>query len=147
MGKLLGFITGPFTGLVGEVGKLIDGVSTTTEEKLSAQAKLKEIENAFILQMTVLDTQFAQEQAKVIMAEVNSESWMTRNWRPSLMYVFIYIIFHTFVLVPVFSIKGVAIPPEMWELLKLGMGGYIFGRSGEYVAQQAKEAFVATKKK
>jgi hypothetical protein len=79
----LNIITGPITGLVKAVGGLIDGVTTTTEEKLTLQAKLNEIQNAFVLQLAALDTQFAAEQAKVVMAEANSGSYLARNWRPT----------------------------------------------------------------
>jgi len=144
-GGILGFLTGPFTGLVREVGGLIDGLTTTTEEKLSAQAKLQELSHVYQLKMAELDTQFAVEQAKVVIAEAQSESWITRNWRPILMLVFTYIILHNYVLAPMFSFGAVEIPPNMWELLKLGMGGYIFGRSGEYVAEQVSAAIKSKK--
>lgn len=49
------------------------------------------------------------------------------------MLVFTYIILHTYVLAPMFSIPAVVIPPDMWELLKIGMGGYVFGRTVEKI--------------
>lgn len=136
MGGLLKILTGPISGLVKEIGGVIDSLSTTAEEKLTAQAKLFEIQAAFTTKLTELDTQFAAEQAKVIVAEAQSESWMTRNWRPILMLTFTYIIAHNFVLAPLFSLPSLAIPEQMWELLKLGIGGYIGGRSAEYIAEQ-----------
>ena len=139
MGGVLGFLTGPLTGLVKEAGKLIDGLSTTTEEKLTAQAKLQEIANAFTIKMAELDSQFAAEQAKVVMAEANSGSWLARNWRPILMLTFTYIIAHNFVLAPMFGFPKVEIPTDMWDLLKIGMGGYIFGRSAEKTVPQIIE--------
>jgi hypothetical protein len=36
--------------------------------------------------------------------------------------------------VPLFSLKPVVLAPEMWELLKLGVGGYVIGRSVEKTA-------------
>ena len=135
----LNLITGPITGLVKAVGGLIDGVSTTTEEKLSMQAKLNEIQNAFVLQLAVLDTQFATEQAKVVVAEVQSASWLARNWRPILMLTFTYIIAHNYVIAPLFHVTSVPIPVDMWDLLKIGMGGYIVGRSAEKIAPSVAE--------
>jgi hypothetical protein len=145
MGGLLKILGSPLTELVKGVGGVIDSVTTTKEEKLSAQAKLLELQSAFTVRLTELDTQFAAEQAKVIIAEATSESWLTRNWRPLLMLTFTYIIAHNHVIAPLFGVESVLIVPDMWALLKLGMGGYIGGRSAEYVAQQAKEAFVAAK--
>lgn len=62
-----------------------------------------------------------------------SESWMTANWRPVTMLTFAFVVLHNFVLAPVFSLPSVMIPPDMWELLRIGVGGYIMGRSGEKV--------------
>ena len=31
------------------------------------------------------------------------------------------------------------IPPDMWALLKIGLGGYVVGRSGEKIAQVWKK--------
>jgi hypothetical protein len=47
------------------------------------------------------------------------------------MLVFTYIVAHNYVLSPVFGINYVVIPAEMWSLLKIGVGGYIVGRSAE----------------
>jgi hypothetical protein len=74
--------------------------------------------------------------AGVIAAEAGGESWLQRNWRPLLMCVFGLIVFNNYVLAPYlealvsFSVT-LAIPPAMWDLLKLGIGGYIVGRSAE----------------
>lgn len=146
MGGLLKLLGSPFTEAVKAIGGLIDGVTTTTEEKLSAQAKLNEIANAFMLQMAAVDQQFAVEQAKVIMAETNSGSYLARNWRPILMLVFTYIIAHNFIIAPMFSLPSLPIPDQMWELLKIGMGGYIFGRSAEKIGSNVVDVLAAKKK-
>jgi hypothetical protein len=36
---------------------------------------------------------------------------------------------------------ALAIPPDMWDLLKLGVGGYVMGRSAEKVAPGIISAF------
>lgn len=136
MGGLLNILTGPISGLVKQVGGIIDSVTTTTEEKLTAQAKLLELQNAFTIQLAQLDQQFAAEQSKVVVAEVQSQSWLARNWRPILMLTFTYIIAHNYVIAPLFHIPSVPIPVDMWDLLKIGMGGYIVGRSAEKIVPQ-----------
>jgi hypothetical protein len=146
MGGLLKILTGPIGDLVKSVGGIIDNVSTTTEEKMAAQAKLNEIANAFTLQLAGLDTQFAVEQAKVVMSEATSESWLARNWRPILMLTFTYIIAHNFVIAPIFGLGSLTVPEQMWELLKIGMGGYIFGRSAEKIVPQVTTAIISAKK-
>jgi hypothetical protein len=147
MSGILGFLTGPITGLVKEIGGVIDNLTTTDGEKADAKLKLLAVQNEFQVQMEQAAATFATQQAEVIKAEVNSESYLARNWRPILMLTFTYIIAHNFVIAPVFSITPVAIPDNMWELLKIGMGGYIFGRSAEKIIPTVTEAVVAAKKK
>lgn len=76
----------------------------------------------------------------IIIAEATGHSWLQRNWRPITMLVFVYIIAHNFIIAPLFSLKYLPIPPDMWELLKLGIGGYILGRSGEKIIPTIAEA-------
>lgn len=147
MGGILGFLGGPIGSLVKEVGGVIDSLSTSKEEKLDAQRKLVELQRAFQTKVMEVDVQFAAQQAEVIRAEVQGESYLARNWRPILMLTFTYIIAHNFVIAPIFSLGSLAVPDQMWELLKIGMGGYIFGRSAEKIIPGVTEAIVEAKKK
>jgi len=85
------------------------------------------------LQEMVLTGQMREieEAAEVIRAEANGDSWLQRNWRPLLMCLFGVIIANNYVVVPIFGSPAADIPPDMWELLKLGVGGYVIGRSVE----------------
>lgn len=139
MGGLLGFLTGPITGLVKEVGGVIDSLTTTDNEKADAKLKLLAVQQTFQVEMEKAAGAFATQQAEVIKAEVSSESYLARNWRPILMLTFTYIIAHNFVIAPMFSLKFLAVPEPMWELLKIGMGGYIFGRTAEKIVPQVTE--------
>ena len=72
----------------------------------------------------------------IILAEAQGESWLQRNWRPLLMLVCIAIIANNYVLYPYMRAIfgwGVALdlPEALWELLKIGVGGYVVGRSVE----------------
>lgn len=71
--------------------------------------------------------------AGVIQAEVASKSWLAVNWRPITMLVFVCLI--------VARMLGYTAPNitpaeymELWGLMKLGLGGYIGGRTVEKVA-------------
>ncbi len=75
-------------------------------------------------------------QASIIVAEAQGASWLQRNWRPGLMTLFGVIIFNNYILNPwisaMFDVEVMMeIPEQMWGLLKLGIGGYIIGRSAE----------------
>lgn len=133
-GLLTKIFGGPASDLVKSVGGVIDNLTTSDKEKLDARIALSAIEEKFNQDLLTADAATVKEQADVIKAEVESSSWMARNWRPILMLVLTYILAHTYVLVPLFSLKPVILPDHMWELLKLGMGGYIIGRSVEKTA-------------
>lgn len=135
MGILAKIFGGSAATVIDSVGNVVDKLTTSDKEKLDARKELAEIERKFNADLIAADVEFAKAQAEVITAEAKSESWLARNWRPILMLTFTYIIAHTFIFVPVFGIKGVEIPPEMWQLLKIGVGGYIGGRSIEKTAQ------------
>lgn len=85
-------------------------------------------------------------QAGVITAEAASLNKLTSSWRPCLMYVFMLIIINNYILAPYFQAMfhvgiSLTIPPDMWELLKLGVGGYVVGRSAEKAAPAIVSAF------
>lgn len=148
MGGVLGkLLSSPLSGLIKSVGGIIDNLNTSSGEKLAAQKQLVELEYDFQKQMASLDVEFAKAQAGVVQEEVKSHSWMARNWRPILMLTFTYIIAHNFIIAPMFNTERVPIPPDMWDLLRIGMGGYIAGRSLEKIAAPVAQAIVSANKK
>lgn len=77
-----------------------------------------------------------QTSAGIITAEANSEHWLAANWRPVTMLTFVFIIANNYILYPYLSLffdkaPILQIPPDMWDLLKIGLGGYVVGRSVE----------------
>lgn len=55
------------------------------------------------------------------------------------MLTFTWIVAHNFIFSPLLSLPRLDIPPDMWELLKLGMGGYIIDRSAEKAVEAWKK--------
>jgi len=77
-----------------------------------------------------------QGQIDIIQEEAKSEHWLTANWRPLTMLTFVVIIANNYILYPYLSLfwpeaPQLSIPPDMWGLLKIGLGGYVVGRSAE----------------
>lgn len=88
-------------------------------------------------------TALVTAQAGDIQAEARSDSWLAANWRPILMLSFTAIIVMNYLVLPVAQWFGVTelpliLPPDMWALLKIGVGGYIVGRSGEKITRSLK---------
>lgn len=123
--QVLGTVAGP-------VFEVIDQAVTDKDQA----ARLK---NA--VQQRLIDQQDTRLNArmKVILAEATGESWLQRNWRPLLMTVIVAIIANNYLLAPylgaMFNVGlQLELPEQMWDLMTLGVGGYIAGRSGEKIA-------------
>ena len=88
--------------------------------ELHQQGELKELESAM----------------NIIVAEAKSEHWIVASWRPLTMLTFTGIVANNYILYPYLSLfwsaaPALVLPPEMWGLLKIGLGGYVVGRSVE----------------
>jgi hypothetical protein len=128
------------TNIVGTVAKpVFDIIDKAVTDKDQA-ARLKAD-----LQRRLIDQQDAglKAQMQIILAEATGESWAQRNWRPVLMLVIVAIIANNYLLAPYLgAMFGVGLqlelPEHMWNLMTLGVGGYIAGRSGEKIAGTLK---------
>jgi Holin of 3TMs, for gene-transfer release len=82
----------------------------------------------------------------VVLAEIKSEDWLTRNWRPLVMLTLMGFIVFVGLVIPfldfvfgspvTFNPRWAALPPQFWDFLSIGVGGYIGGRTLEKVAGQ-----------
>lgn len=131
-------------GAIPIVGKFFDGLFGVIDQVVEDKDKANELKASLEQVMQNSDlTKFVEQikaQTSIILAEANSQSWLARNWRPGLMALFGLIIFNNYVLNPwlaaMFSVNiMMEIPPDMWALLKIGLGGYVVGRSTEKVAE------------
>lgn len=127
-------------GVLKPLGKLVDDLHTSSEEKLELKAKLAAIEAELAAKALEHERTLAQEQGATIRAEATGHSWMQRNWRPLVMLMFAYIIFNNYVLSPYFGIPSLDPPPDLWSLIKIGLGGYVVGRSAEKIVPGVVEA-------
>jgi len=107
--------------LTDSIGGVIDNVFTNDQEKLKAKAQLTEI-------VTSKLSELASYQKEVLLAEMKG-NWLQRSWRPIIMLVFGGIC----VIAVFYDVKLNTIPDEFWSLLKIGIGGYVGGRSLEKI--------------
>ena len=82
------------------------------------------------------DAEALQEQAGIVTAEAKGENWLQRNWRPMTMLVFVFIVANNYIIAPYAqALSGASVslptPPDLWALIKIGLGGYVVGRSAE----------------
>lgn len=108
------------------------------DKDLAQQLKAELTQAAMEFDKTELEAQ-----AKIVLGEIQGESWLQRNWRPLLMLTIIGIVANNYVLVPylaLFTTKVVVLdlPGGLWALLNVGVGGYVIGRSGEKIVNTLK---------
>lgn len=111
------------------IAETIDSLSTSDAEKLAAKEKLTNTVMSHLV--TAI-----QAQASVINTE-SQGNWLQRSWRPLLMLSFGFIIIYHYFLSQVFGFPTIDLPLEFWELMNIGVGGYVVGRSVEKVATTA----------
>lgn len=129
----------------GVVGKAVDDLHTSGEEKLAMKAKILEIQTQVFQQAVDLEKAQIEAQARVLTAEAQAESWVTRSWRPLTMLTFVAII----VLVAAGFMDTDAlnrIPERMWSMLQIGIGGYIASRGLEKIVPPVTAALVQVRK-
>ena len=110
-------------GVVSAVGGVIDRLTLPAREK-------KELEAEIMKLMYEYEREIAEVQANVIQAEATG-NWLQRSWRPLVMLTFATIILTgTFVSLPILADTS-----RFWDLLEIGLGGYVIGRGGEKILQ------------
>lgn len=116
------------------LGKVIDRAVPDRDQAEKLRAEL----------MMQLVTQSGQElaaAADIIKSEAQGASWLQRNWRPILMLTIVAIVANNYLVAPYINAlfgAGAApvldLPDRLWDLMTLGVGGYVAGRSAEKVA-------------
>ena len=128
---ILSFIGGIFKPAT----DLIDNLHTSAEEKLGLKNKLAEIENEFASKVLSYETKLMDVRASIIKAEAAGHSWLQRNWRPITMITFLVL-----VVLDCFGVLKFRLSNEAWTLLKIGLGGYVVGRSAEKIVPAVVKA-------
>lgn len=117
------------------IGRVVSQATEIIDKLVPDKDLAVKLKHDFEMEFLNRDFSFVQKeieaQARIVTAEAEGKSWLQRNWRPLLMLTFTYVIAHNFIIAPLFTLPRLDVPPDMWELLKLGMGGYIIGRTVE----------------
>ncbi len=115
----------PLTAVLDVGGKLLDKFFP------DADADMKNKMNQFLTVFTA--------QAQIVQAEAASNNWLASSWRPITMLVFVALI--------VARWFGWAAPNlseaeylKLWDIVQLGLGGYVIGRSVEKVIPSIADA-------
>ena len=105
----------------------LDKLFTSKEEKIKAESIIKQI-------LIEKQLELQKMQTEIILAEAKG-NWLQRSWRPILMLSFGFIVIYVKFLAPIFGFTIPILEIEFWELLKIGIGGYVVGRSAEKISK------------
>ena len=132
--NILEFIAGIFKPFA----DLVDNVHTSAEEKLQLKNEFTKITNEVNIKLIELEGKLIEAQSKVLTAEVQGASWLQQNWRPMTMVTFVLLIVATWL---GFSAPGLteAMNLKLLDIVEIGLGGYVIGRSVEKVAVSMKD--------
>ncbi len=140
----LALISGAVSSLMsGPINKIIESYVSDLELRRKLQAELE------TNMITHLGKSLELQQA-IVLAEVKSEHWLTRSWRPILMMTLMFFLILVGFIIPLadlaaghaipFNPRWNALPEGFWNFLSVGVGGYIGGRSVEKIADAAVTA-------
>ena len=123
-------ITELIAGIFKPATELIDNLHTSKEEKLEQKRLLLEVQGRAMDRVHEYNTEVLMGQAKIVNSEASSEHWLTANWRPLVMLTFTGLVVARFL---GFEAEGMTEKEyqSLWNLITLGVGGYIGGRSVE----------------
>jgi len=153
-GKAPGLVGGFLSKILGagvketvdSIGNAIDKIDKS-DEKLELQLKYKEllmkIEGACI----DYESKLLESKSTIVQNETKGESWLQRNWRPMLMCICMFIVFNNYVLVPYFGIPVTVLDEHIWNMMNLGIGGYVAGRSLEKITENLGPVLANVKKR
>lgn len=120
------------------IGGLISALGNIFSKFFSAKEKQGEIIGKGLDALGTLASSNAEREraaALVVVAEAQSESWVARNWRPVTMAIFVGLIVCRF-----FGLVPQNMSPmeyeRLWDLVEIGLGGYVVSRSVEKIVSQ-----------
>lgn len=126
-------------------GKVLDRVVPDPAARAAANLELLKLAQNGELATLAADTEITKAAADIVKTEAGSSNVLTSSWRPILMLVFGALIVARWLgwSAPNLSQDEVL---KLWDIVQLGLGGYVIGRSVEQTAKTVVPAIVAARK-
>jgi hypothetical protein len=126
-------------GLAGLAKAILPTLFGTIDKAVKDKDLAEKLKHDTRLALLSLSGEELKAARDVIVAEAGGNA-LQRNWRPITMLTFVFIIANNYILVPYAVAFGapvpmLIIPPGMWSLLTVGIGGYIASRGIEKVQE------------
>lgn len=122
-------------GIIDSIGVAIEKTGEVFDKNFTSKEEILD-------KLTQAQEHLINVKQAIILAEATG-SKLQRNWRPALMILFGVIIAHSVMIAPIldhfWGIPRPELTPDFWDVLKLSIGGYVIGRTGEKVLPTVSE--------
>lgn len=135
LGKVVEKVSSVFKGAKAALDLLPDRAET-----VAAKVELAKAENQLTIALAELELERDKSVNALRAAEVQSESWLTRNYRPCCVVALVGIIVVDFGIFPMFGRTPHELPDNLWLLTGGLTGVQIIGRSAEKIAKTRARA-------
>jgi len=121
------------------VASLVSEAIEDTDKANELRAQMYRIEAELSAKALEYERELMQAQASIINSEAKGESWLQRNWRPLMMMWFAAMLgMYWFGMTPENMSQETL--NNLFDLIQIGIGGYIVGRSAEKIAPTVASA-------
>ena len=113
-------------------------LNKTIDKVVLDKDQAEQLKADIAMQAMKQDSAELQAATSIILAEATGDSWLQRNWRPLLMLWFAGLVgAHWLGFTPPNLPESVVI--NLLDIVQVGVGGYVLGRSGEKMVKAYKE--------
>jgi len=120
------------TALIPVIGSVIEKIAPDKD----AAAKMK---HEAILALSERRSDIEKAAASIIQAEAASSSWLASSWRPITMLTFVALIVSRWFGWSAPNLSE-AEALALWDIVELGLGGYVIGRTAEKITPSVVDA-------
>ena len=123
--------------MLGAVAPMVKTLFSTIDKTIDNKADAEKMKQNIQQQLISGQLKELEAQASIITAEAKG-GWLQRNWRPMLMLTFAGLVVAHWFGFTAPNIPG-SVQNSLLNIVLVGMGGYIVGRSGEKIMDKFKE--------
>lgn len=142
--------------VIDSAGNLVEKVGDVFDKNFTSKEERDQSRNELVSGVSELISETNRLRQQVILAEA-AGNWLQRTWRPLLMLTFGFIIVTTWFIFPVINIfirnsdisafiMQLKEATQFWDVVELGLGGYVIGRSAEKISDSVSKNLTITKK-
>jgi hypothetical protein len=129
--------------IVDSTGNLVEKIGDAFDKNFTSKEERDKARNELMTGLFLLITDMTKMSQEVALAEAGG-NWLQRSWRPLMMLAFGFIIVTTWFVFPLMNIfiKSAELSifimqlkeaTQFWDVVQLGLGGYMIGRSAEKI--------------